>query len=122
MKTLLDIFARLGPGIIQALKAAWDVLGLVLRGRPVEAELAQAKLREQVAKTKVLAAEDWRDKALHERAANIAAAEARELEAAAEEIRTAGKDEIARLKNLPASEVHKEYLKLAERAKEKARE
>lgn len=120
MKTFLDILSRLGPGVIQALKAAWDVLSLVLKGRRVEAELAQAKLREQVAKTKLISAENFREKVTHQRNADIAAAEARELEAAAEEIRAAGKDEIARIKSLPGHKVHREYLELAKRAKEKA--
>lgn len=120
--TAWDYLQRVPPAAWGALVVGMAFLILILRGRRVEAELARAKLREQIAKSKLVAAENWRDKAVHEKAADIAAAEARELEAAAEEIRAVGKDELARIKSLPTHEVHREYIEIAKQAKKKAHE
>lgn len=120
MKTLLDILSRVPTGLWQALQSAWNVFGLVMKGRRLEAELAQAKLREQTARAGAHAAKNWGARTIHEKQANQAAAEARELEVETRKIQSGGQDEINRLQGLPGHEVHKEYLELARQAKERA--
>jgi len=122
LKNLWDYLKRVPPAVWGGVAVGLAFLVLILRGRRLEAELAQAKLREQVAKAKVITAKNLAEKTIHTKRADVAAAEAKELEAVAEEVRANGLEEKARIKNLPTHEVHKEYIKLAERAKEKARE
>jgi hypothetical protein len=123
LKTLFDIIlSRIPSALVGAIMAGVGVLILVLRGRRLEAELAQAKLREQTAKSKIHAAESWGKRAVYEKQADIAAAEVRELEKETERIQTNGEAEMNRIRNLPGHEVHRAYVDLARRAKDRAHE
>jgi len=117
-----DRLTRVPPAILGAAAAGIAILLLILRGRRLEAELAQAKVREQAAKSRFLAARNWGERAVYERDANQAAAEAKELEDEAKRVEDAGMEELSRIRKLPAHKIHKEYMELARRAKERARE
>lgn len=121
MKTFLDIVSRIPAALWAAVAAGLAILLLVLRGRRLEAELAQAKVREHSAKAKAATAEAWGKRAILERQADLAAAEAEEMEKEVAQIENKGSEERKRLLKLPAHEVHQEYVDMAERAKYRAR-
>jgi hypothetical protein len=121
MKSFLDILQRIPAAFWAALAAGIAILLLVLRGRRLEAELAQAKVREHSAKAKAKTAEAWGKRAILEQQADLAAAEAEEIEKEVQEIESKGEVERKRLLEMPSNEVHKEYQDLAERAKARAR-
>lgn len=106
--------------IWEALQTAFDFLSMRLRGRHLEAELAKAKLREQTERSKVHSARNYGARVVYEENASRAAAEAKELEAEAELLEHDGATERKRIEGLKGKDIHKEYLRLVERAKERA--
>lgn len=121
MKTFLDILGRIPAAFWAAAAAAIAILLLILRGRRLEAEVASAKIREHSAKAKAVTAEAWGKRAIFERQADIAAAEAEEIEKEIKQIEGKGSEERKRLLKLPGHEVHQEYLDIAARAKYRAK-
>jgi hypothetical protein len=118
----LNRLLNIPASIWEALKVAFDFLSTRLRGRHLEAELAKAKVREQTEKSKVHSARNWGARVVYEENAARAAAEAKELEAEAALLEHDGAAERKRIEELKGPEIHKEYLRLVERAKERARE
>ena len=121
MKTFLDILGRIPAALWAALAAGIAILFLILRGRRLEAELAQAKVREHSAKAKAATSEAWGKRAILERQADLAKAEAEELEKEVKQIEGQGEEERKRLLKMSGHEVHQTYLDMAARARYRAK-
>lgn len=112
---------RVPTAVWAAGAAALAILVLLLRGRRLEAELAQAKLREQKERAKAQAAKHVGRAEVHSEAADQAAAEAAELEAELLNIERRGEQEKERIRELPPAELDREYKEHVRRARERAR-
>lgn len=122
LKTAWDWAKRVPLALWAAFFAGVTIMLLYLRGRRLEADLADAKIRENANKAWALASKHQGAREVHEAAAARAAAEAEELEKERRVIEERGKHERERIASLPGHEVHKEYVELARRARERARE
>ncbi len=118
---LWDRLGRVPAAVWAGLAVAVSIGLLVLRGRRLEAELAQAKVREHSARAKAVTAKAQGRREVHEEAADLAAAEAVELEAEAVRVEVAGSHERERILELSSTERNQEYIELARRARERAR-
>jgi hypothetical protein len=121
LATAWDWAKRVPTALWAAVFAAATILLLYLRGRRLEGELAKSKLKEQASKAYALTAKHEGAREVHEKAAELAAAESKELEKERLVIAERGEHERERIKSLPGHEVHKEYVELARRARERAR-
>lgn len=117
MKSFWNKLKRIPKAVVAALAAGVAIFLLYLRGRRLEAELARSRVREEAARAKAHASEQWGKRAVYEKQAELAAAEARELEIEARRIQDEDLAERKRLDGLTDDQIQKEYEKLAERAK-----
>jgi hypothetical protein len=122
VKSLWNKIKRIPAAVAAAVAAGVAILLLYLRGRRLEAELARSRVREEAARAKAHAAEQWGKRAIYEKKADQAAAEARELEKEARRIQEEDLAARKRLDGLTNEEIQKEYEELAERAKRRARQ
>ena len=122
MKRILDWLKRVPAAVYAALGAAVAIAVLILRGRRLEAELARSRVKEQAEKAKALTAKHEGRREVHVERAEVARKEAEELQAEVERIEIEGAEEKARIDKLGDKELHEEYLALARRAKERARQ
>lgn len=104
-------------GVWAALGAGLTLLLMYLRGRRLEAELAEAKLKSHAADAAAKAARSEGRAQVHMEAAAVHESRAEDLAAKAEEIKKLGAVEQRRIAALPPSKVTSEYLKLAAREK-----
>jgi len=121
MKKFWNMLKRVPAAVYAALAVGVAILLLYLRGRHLEAELAKTRVREEASRAKAHAAEQWGKRAIYEKMADQAAAEAHELEKEARRIQAEDQAERKRLDGLSDDQIQKEYLELAERAKRRVR-
>jgi predicted RNase H-like nuclease (RuvC/YqgF family) len=122
MRKVWDYLKRVPAAVYAALGTALAIALLVLRGRRLEAELAKSKVREQAEKAKAVTAKHEGRREVHVERAEVARKEAEELQAEVERIEAEGSEDKARIDRLEGTELHEEYLALARRAKERARQ
>jgi hypothetical protein len=103
---------RIPLGVWAALGVALALLDLYLRGRRLEAELAQAKLHQVVAQAKAGIAKDEGRAEVHLERARQAERRIEEVETARALASTIGAADEKRLSAMGPSEVHAEYMKL----------
>lgn len=99
-------------GVWAALGVATTLLGLFLRGKRLEAELAQSKLKEEASKAAVTGALSMGKAQVHLERAGEHAAKAALIEAQLLNIKDQGETEQKRLRAMPPSQVTDEYLKM----------
>lgn len=121
LKTAWDWAKRVPVALWAALFAAGTILVLYLRGRRLEGELAKTTVEVMRHKAQVVSAKHAGARYVHEQAALQAAHEAAELEKERRAIEERGEQEYERIQTLPGHEVHKEYVELARKARERAR-
>jgi hypothetical protein len=100
-------------GVWAALGVALALFTMYLRGRRVEAELSATKLKLDAAEAASRSARSEGRAAVHEARADKHNERVAELEVAAVQVQSIGRDEQRRLAALPANKVTAEYLKLA---------
>jgi predicted Zn-dependent peptidase len=98
-------------GIWAALGVALTILGLYMRGKRLQGELAQARVAEDAAKAAFVGAKDLGKAMVHIDAAEQHAAKAEAIQKMIDTIEKSGVDEQKRLHALPASKIPREYLK-----------
>jgi hypothetical protein len=113
---------RIPAALWAATGAALAILLLVLRGRHLEAELAKTRLAEQAARARAVGAKSEGVRVAHEAEAARSKAEAEELEHAAKRVSVRGSEEEQRIAALPSGQVQSEYVKMAQAARERAKQ
>jgi hypothetical protein len=108
--TLLRL-RTLPTGVWAALGVALTILGLYMRGKRLQAELAQAHVDTEAAKAAAAGAQALGKAMVHLDAAEQHAAKAVSIQKTLKAIETAGAEEQKRIHALPASKVASEYLK-----------
>ena len=104
-------------GLWAALGVAVTVLGMYLRGRRLEAALAQEQLKSAAAHAASLSAKSEGKATVHLENAAAHEAKAEKLQQDVVRVQSMGKTEQKQLAALPPSAVEAEYLKLAQRKK-----
>jgi hypothetical protein len=107
----------LPAGVWAALAVGLTLLGLYLRGRRLEAELAKSLFQTATAKAKSVGAKAQGKAEVHLQQAEAHATNAQAISKKLEAIQAAGETERKRLAALPASQVTDEYLKLLKQKK-----
>lgn len=102
----------LPAGVWAALGVALTLLGLYLRGRRLEAELAKSLFQTATAKAASVGAKAQGKAEVHLQQAEVHAANALDITKKLDAIQDAGEKERKRLSAMPASQVTDEYLKL----------
>jgi len=100
-------------GVWAALGVGLTLLGLYLRGRRLEAEIARTKLKAEAANAKAQAARSGGRAEVHLDAAAKHRERAIALEHSSKVVRAEGEKEQRRLAALPPDKITEEYLKLA---------
>lgn len=113
--TLWRFVGRVPLGLWAALGVALGVLGLYLRGRRLEGEIAKAKVALETERAKAALAQKRVSAAAHHTKALRHVERVSKLESARDLVRTAAREEQHRLSGMSPSEVHKAYLELAAR-------
>jgi len=98
-------------GIWAALGVALTILGLYMRGKRLQAELAQAHVDTEAAKAAAAGAQDLGKAMVHLDAAEQHAAKAASIQQTLKVVETSGAEEQKRIHALPASKATSEYLK-----------
>ena len=112
---LLNRLKAIPLGIYAAAGAALALLGLYLRGRRLEGELAHARLLAEVSSAAAATAKNEGEAQVHLATADMHAVRAEALREHVVTVRAASGVEQQRLAALPPSEVTSEFLKLAQR-------
>lgn len=107
---LLNRLRAVPAGVWAALGVATTLLGLYLRGRRLQAELAKAQLDASVAIAASAGAQDLGKAMVHIDNARIHSEKAATIEAQLKVIETAGVKEQARIHAMPPKQVTSEYL------------
>lgn len=109
---------RVPLGLWAALGVALTLLGLYLRGRRLDAELARANLQKVAAKAHAATARNLGKADVHLEQAREAQTRIEIIRAAQQLASMSGKQEERRLVALPPDRVHEEYLKLLEKKRQ----
>jgi hypothetical protein len=107
----------LPAGVWAALGAALALLGMYLRGRRLEAQLAEARLRAEAAKAAAVGAKAQGAAEVHLDRAKKHEEVADDLQKRVEAVAQARAAERERIANLPPDKVTREFLKLTEKKK-----
>ena len=110
--SLFERLSRIPLGVWAALGAALVLLELYLRGRRLDADLAQEKLQHVAAQARANLARNAFKEELHQERARVAQHKIEEIETARALAGAAGAKEEKRLSTLNAKDVHSEYMKL----------
>ncbi len=111
---------RVPVGLWAALGVALALLGLYLRGRRLDAELAKAKLERTVADSRATTAKDQGRAEVYQERVRAADRRIEGIRSARDLAVMAGAAEEKRLAALKPDRVHEEYLKLLERKRSEA--
>lgn len=103
---------RVPIGLWAAIGVALALLGLYLRGRRLEAELARERLHKTAALARAATAADRGRAEVHLERARVAATRIDHIESARELATASGAREERRLAALPPDKVHEEYMRL----------
>lgn len=109
---LLNRLRAVPAGVWAALGVATTLLGLYLRGRRLQGELAKAQLDAAVSKAAASGAQDLGKATVHLDNANTHRIKAAAIEHTLQQIETAGAQEQARIHAMPPKQVTGEYLKM----------
>lgn len=111
-ESVLERLSRVPLGVWAALGAAFVLLELYVRGRRLDANLAQEKLRHVVAEARAnLARNEFREE-MHLDRVKAAQHRIEEIETARALVTATGAKEARRLRTLDSKKVHAEYMKL----------
>lgn len=114
LRTFLALLRRVPAGVWAALASGLAIFALYLRGRRLEAELAEAKVKHESAMARLSATRDSEKAAVHIEKAATHERKIRELEAARKILAHANEEEAKRLAALPPDRIHEEFLRRAE--------